>query len=173
MTKNRIDNRALAQILKRFDQHLTCWQVTRALGSIVIFDMGQTLPVHLRSGETTIIGSMSLTLEGDDWIIQKHGEDLFDSENLAAGDVPTINAAFLGRKLLTASYNRKATECCIKFTDDLEIKLFANAEDGDLCVFAFPDGTLIGCDASSGFGSDGSRSEERAAAYASVKANSA
>lgn len=166
MTKQTLDNEALAALLKKFEEHLVCWGSSRSLGSLIEFKMGRKWPYRLRRGEGTDIGSAALVLEGDDWVIRQGGRRIFASASVSDDDMPHLFQVFTGKKLLSIVFDPNSRECRVQFSDGLEIMMAGAANDDDLCVLNLPNGMIIGCGATSGFNSDSSFDETRAAAYA-------
>jgi len=166
MSITTFDNRAIAALLETFKNHLVCWTVSRAIGSLIYIEMGRHWSYRLKSGDKISVGSTSLSLEADDWTIWHGSQRVADAASVSEDDIGRISALFSGQKLASLKFSRQYRKCHIAFSNELQITLPAGADDDDLCVLHLPDGTIIGCNATSGFQSDGSKSEEKAAAYA-------
>lgn len=166
-------NSDLAALLAKFKDHLTCWKVGLSIGSFLYFEMGKKLPTKLEDGSTVEIGSMTLVLECDERTITWKGKQIANSDAI---DSDLVNGPvwkyFFDKPLKHIRFTSKLKECTIFFGEqggvagEVVIQLRGEADE-HMCTIAFPDGTIIFCNAKDGFASDGSRSEVHVAAYAS------
>jgi hypothetical protein len=167
MSVTTFNNDDIADLLKQFKGHLRCWEVSRVIGSMIYIEMGRQWPYRLKTRDEEIsIGSTSLSLLADDWTIRHGNEQVADAASVSEDNMQQISSLFIGQKLRSLKFSRQHRKCRIVFSDKIHITLSAGPDDDDLCVLHLPDGMIIGCDASNGFQSDGSKSAEKAAAYA-------
>jgi hypothetical protein len=165
--KNRYSNRGIKALLRKFETHLACWKVGLSFGSLLYFEMGRRWRAPLDQGEHVYIGSATLVLESDEWVITHSDSVIADAASIDAAAAAKLSDSLNGERLLSLQYNRDSNECHISFTHNWRIKL-TGVEDEDICTLTLPDGTILGCRPTNGFYSDGSHSEPHALAYAAA-----
>jgi hypothetical protein len=161
----RFSNSDIATLLKKFEKHLQCWKVGRSVGSMIYFEMGEKWAFLLESSVVSV-GSVTLVLESDNWMITHYNDKIVDTSSISDFDLERLSLSFVGQRLLSLKFNQSSKECDIQFSDDLRAKLL-NSTDSDLCTLTLPDGRIIGC-SEQGFYSDGSFSEPHVRAYAAI-----
>ena|SRR5581483_8459504 len=126
MPAKTYSNSEVAALLARFGDPLRCWEAGRSIGSCILFSMGDRLPFDTRTRGTIEIGAASLTLEGNDWVIEQSGKEIADSETVSDADNERIASVFRGQELLALCFEPSSGECDIRFSGGLHINLAAD-----------------------------------------------
>jgi hypothetical protein len=159
----KISSKKIIALLRKFRDHLQCWTVDRSLGSMVYFEFGEKWRYPLEETET-VVGSATLVLEADEWVIFEYDRKIITSEQVNDEDMAKISSLFIGKSLVSLEWKASRRQCRASFSKGVYVECVGDA-DVDLCTLTLPNGTIIGCSPESGFYSDGSRSEPHARAY--------
>ncbi len=76
----------------------SCWRVTRALGSWLIFDLGGQVSEKTRNGQVQV-GTSVLSIRGVYWWASGIGTSRINSERFSEGELAAIRLAVLGQRL--------------------------------------------------------------------------
>ena len=144
----KLTNGELKKRLEDF-QPLQCWKVGLSIGSIVYFYMGDKYKTKGLRGKVFEVGTVDLTLWGDDWEIFDQGKKIMDSEEVDREFVEQdFSKIILGQDLLNIENDPKKRVVDILFSNEIRI-IVSHVEDGhenkdeDILVLFLPDGTIL------------------------------
>ncbi|WP_298744781.1 hypothetical protein [uncultured Brevundimonas sp.] len=93
--------------LAGFEDELRCFQVTRVLGSMLVFDFGVPRAKTTTRGSPVLVGSAFLSIGNAYWWVSGSHRRL-NSATLDEDLAPVLREAFLGEKLCAVETNAKA-----------------------------------------------------------------
>ncbi len=122
-----------------FEDGRRCLEVTRVLGSMLVFDFGTFSQKATRNGATVSEGSGLLSIDNAYWWVGGTKRRI-NSEGLGDESFEFLRASFVGRELLGAEANSRALR--LLFQDGLSINVdltnaWGQEADEDVCRFRF------------------------------------
>ena len=148
MTDRIIDDDELNEIIRKFSP-LVCWKVGLSIGSMIHFDMGDRLEEKSLDGSMRHVGSASLWLHGDTWVIREGGENIISSEEVYREFVEKkLSKMFSNQELEKCFIDNNSGTMTIYFSDYINIIAYSVMEeefplDEGLVDFVFPDGRTV------------------------------
>lgn len=127
---------------------------------MVYFEMGDKLEETMLDGSLNIIGSATLSLDGDNWCIHDHGVEIARSERISR-DIAESDLAnkFIGKALSKIKLDKNRTSVSVHFSDGMEIHICPDDkpisqmdEYDDIVTLILPNGEIAYFNPAKGLG---------------------